>query len=157
RYLMLAAIARGTTRVAHLAPGADVATTAACLRALGTAIDRDPDSGALTIIGQGRLGLQAPAADLDAGNSGTTMRLLAGLLAAHPFRGRIGGDASLSRRPMGRVIDPLSAMGARFTADRGHAPLEIEGAALAGIDWTSPVASAQVKSAVLFAGLHATG
>jgi len=157
RYLMLGAIAQGVTRVAHLAPGADVASTAACVRALGASVDHDPASGALQIIGCGRQGLQAPTADLDAGNSGTTMRLLAGLLAGHPFRSRLVGDASLSRRPMARVIDPLSAMGARFESDHGRAPLVIDGARLHAIDWTSPVASAQVKSAILFAGLLGSG
>jgi 3-phosphoshikimate 1-carboxyvinyltransferase len=156
RFAMLGAVARGTTSVTHLGPGADVAATVACLRAMGVTIDTD-GRGAMRVTGRGRRGLQAPAAPLDAANSGTTMRLLSGLVAAHPFRTVLGGDASLSRRPMRRVIDPLTAMGAHIGSQEGRAPLEIDGSDLHGIEWTTPVPSAQVKSAILLAGLHASG
>ena len=156
RYAMLGSIARGDTRVSHLAPGADVASTVACMRALGVEIEATGPH-ALRIHGRGRGGLRAPAEPLDAGNSGTTMRLLSGLVAGHPFHSTIVGDASLSRRPMRRVIDPLTAMGARIRSHDGRAPLEIDGGDLTGISWTTPVPSAQIKSAILLAGLHATG
>jgi 3-phosphoshikimate 1-carboxyvinyltransferase len=153
---MLGAIARGTTRATHLAPGADVASTIACMRSLGVSIDATgPD--AIAIAGRGRRGLRPPSGPLDAGNSGTTMRLLSGLVAAHAFRSTLTGDESLSRRPMRRVIDPLTAMGARIVSRDGRAPLDIDGGDLAGISWTTPVPSAQIKSAVLLAGLHASG
>src|SRR6185369_10212850 len=122
RYALIGSIARGTTSVTNLAPGADVASTVACLRAMGVAIDTD-GRGGMRVHGRGRRGLQAPAATLDAGNSGTTMRLMAGLVAGHPFRATMIGDESLSRRPMRRVIDPLSAMGARIRSNDGRAPL----------------------------------
>ena len=155
RYALLAGIARGVTKVRGMAPGADVAATLTCLSALGAGVQAT--TGEVTITGRGPLGLAPPAATLDAANSGTTLRLLAGLLAASPFQSTITGDASLRRRPMRRVIDPLVAMGARIDADEGRAPLTIAGGALRGIEWTSPVASAQVKSAILLAGLSASG
>jgi 3-phosphoshikimate 1-carboxyvinyltransferase len=145
RYAMLAGIADGVSRLHGYAPGADCAATLACLEALGVRIDR---GDGLTIHGRGLGGLQQPSAPLDAANSGTSMRLLSGLLAAHPFRSVIGGDGSLSRRPMRRVIEPLERMGARIS---------IDGASLRAITHTPDVPSAQVKSAVLLAGLHATG
>ena len=154
RYAMLAAIADGTSRLHGYAPGADCAATLACLAALGVRIERGP---VLTIHGLGAGGLRVPTAALDAANSGTSMRLLAGLLAAHPFRSVIGGDASLSRRPMRRVIEPLTRMGAAIAAVDGHPPLTIDGARLRAIQYTPEVPSAQVKSAVLLAGLHADG
>ena len=154
RYAMLAAIADGTSRLRNYAPGADCAATLACLQALGASIAR---GATLTIEGRGLRGLRQPADPLDAANSGTSMRLLAGLLAAHPFRTVIGGDASLSRRPMRRVIEPLTRMGASIAADDGRPPLTIDGTDLHGIAHTPEVPSAQVKSAVLLAGLHATG
>lgn len=158
RYAMLAAIADGTSRLTGYAPGADCAATLACLEALGAEITRDPDkAGSLTIKGRGLGGLRAPAAALDAANSGTSMRLLAGLLAPHPFRTVIGGDASLSRRPMRRVIEPLTRMGAAIAAVDGRPPLTIDGTALHGITHVPEVPSAQVKSAILLAGLHAQG
>jgi 3-phosphoshikimate 1-carboxyvinyltransferase len=158
RYAMLAAIADGTSRLTGYAPGADCAATLACLEALGAEILRDPeDRGSLTITGRGLGGLRAPAAALDAANSGTSMRLLAGLLAPHPFRTVIGGDASLSRRPMRRVIEPLTRMGAAIAAADGRPPLTIDGTALHGITHVPEVPSAQVKSAILLAGLHAQG
>ena len=154
RYAMLAGIADGVSRLHGYAPGADCAATLACLEALGVRIGR---GASLTIHGRGLGGLQQPTAPLDAANSGTSMRLLSGLLAAHHFRSVIGGDASLSRRPMRRVIEPLERMGARITAAEGRPPLTIDGAPLAAIAHTPDVPSAQVKSAVLLAGLHASG
>jgi 3-phosphoshikimate 1-carboxyvinyltransferase len=154
RYAMLAGIADGVSRLHGYAPGADCAATLACLEALGVRIER---GDGLTIHGRGLGGLQQPSAPLDAANSGTSMRLLSGLLAAHPFRSVIGGDGSLSRRPMRRVIEPLERMGARISAADGRPPLTIDGASLRAITHTPDVPSAQVKSAVLLAGLHATG
>jgi len=156
RYALLAAIADGESRLNGYSPGADCASTLACLRALGVSI-RQSSPGSYAIHGRGLRGLVAPTAALDAGNSGTTMRLLSGLLAAHPFRSIIGGDASLQRRPMGRVVQPLTRMGARIEAVDGRPPLTIDGADLHGIVLEPAVPSAQVKSAVLLAGLHATG
>jgi 3-phosphoshikimate 1-carboxyvinyltransferase len=155
RYAMLAAIADGTSHLTGYAPGADCAATLACLEAVGVRISRA--AGAVTIEGLGLGGLRAPSGPLDAANSGTSMRLLAGLLAPHPFRTVIGGDASLSRRPMRRVIEPLTRMGASITAVDGRPPLTIDGTALRGISHVPDVPSAQVKSAVLLAGLHAQG
>jgi len=156
RYVLLGSLAEGTTTVSGLAPGADVASSVACMQALGAQIVRTgPD--ALQIKGRGRVRLAPADGDLNCGNSGTTMRLLAGVVASHPFRSRLTGDASLSRRPMRRVIDPLEAMGAEVTSRDGHAPIEIIGGDLSGIDWTPPVASAQTKSAILLAGLSASG
>jgi 3-phosphoshikimate 1-carboxyvinyltransferase len=154
RYAMLAGIADGVSRLHGYAPGADCAATLACLEALGVRVERGP---ALTIHGLGLGGLQMPAAPLDAANSGTSMRLLSGLLAAHTFQSVIGGDASLSRRPMRRVIEPLERMGARIGSVDGHPPLTIQGAHVRPITHAPDVPSAQVKSAVLLAGLHAAG
>jgi 3-phosphoshikimate 1-carboxyvinyltransferase len=156
RYVMLGAIAHGVTSVSHLAPGADVASTVACMRALGVRIDAAGPQ-AVTIHGRGRAALRSSDVALDAGNSGTTMRLLSGILAAAPFRTTLIGDPSLSRRPMRRVIEPLTAMGARIASTDGCAPLVIDGGGLAATTWTSPVASAQVKSAIMFAGLVPDG
>jgi 3-phosphoshikimate 1-carboxyvinyltransferase len=156
RYAMLGAVSAGTTEIAHLAPGADVATTISCLRALGARIE-PRGSLAVQITGCGARGLSPAASPLDAGNSGTTMRLLAGIVASHPFRTVMTGDESLSRRPMTRVIEPLTAMGAFIQSAGGRAPLEIRGAELRGITWRPPVASAQIKSAILLAGLRAHG
>jgi len=156
RYLMLGALAAGATVVRHAAPGRDVAATAACLRALGASMDALGED-AFRIHGFGANGPAGPGAPLDAMNSGTTMRLLSGLLAGYPVRATIVGDASLSRRPMARVIEPLRAMGARLRAVDGRPPLEIEGGDLTGISWTPSVPSAQVKSAILLAGLRAGG
>jgi len=152
---MLAAIADGRSRLHGYAPGADCASTLACLAALGVPLTRDGDT--ITIDGLGAGGLRAPAGPLDAENSGTSIRLLSGLLAAHPFRTVIGGDASLSRRPMRRVIGPLTEMGASIASVDGHPPLTIDGTPLHGIAYRPEVPSAQVKSAVLLAGLHASG
>ncbi len=155
RYAMLAAMADGTSHLSGYAPGADCAATLACLTALGARIARH--GADITILGLGLGGLRAPAGPIDAANSGTSMRLLAGLLAAHPFRTVIGGDESLSKRPMRRVIEPLTRMGASIGATDGRPPLTIDGATLRAIAHAPDVPSAQVKSAVLLAGLHAAG
>jgi 3-phosphoshikimate 1-carboxyvinyltransferase len=157
RYVLLGAIANGATRIAGLAPGADVAATMACVRALGVRIET-PGHATILIHGRGRSSLAPPPHPLEAQNSGTTLRLMAGILAGCPFSTTIGGDASLQRRPMQRIIDPLTAMGAHIdAASGGRAPLTIRGGTLRAIDWRSPVASAQVKSCVLLAGLAASG
>ena len=159
RYAMLAAIAEGASEIHYFSSSADCASTLACLEKLGAKVERKGE--VVTIQGAGLGGLRAPSGPLDAGNSGSTMRMLAGMLAAQPFRSVIGGDASLSRRPMRRVIEPLAQMGARIrSADGGLPPLEFEGGAdtsLQPIRYELPVASAQVKTAVLFAGLFAEG
>jgi 3-phosphoshikimate 1-carboxyvinyltransferase len=152
RALMLAAVAPGRSRVRGLLDSADVRSTAACLRALGAAV---PEVGPDLVIEGGPP--TAPDADLDCGNSGTSARLLAGVAAALPFASRFVGDASLSRRPMRRVAAPLTAMGARIEFDGadGRLPMRVRGGALVGTEWTSDTASAQVKSAVLLAGVLA--
>lgn len=155
RYALFAALAAGRSHIDGLAPGQDVRSTLSCLETLGARI---------TFSGEHRVevegmpgGLSAPLRNLDAGNSGTTMRLLAGVLAGQPFASTLVGDASLSQRPMERVAVPLRAMGASVETSGGCAPLRIEGRPLRPIDYVSPVASAQVKSAVLLAGLFADG
>jgi 3-phosphoshikimate 1-carboxyvinyltransferase len=156
RYAMLAAIAEGPSEIHGFSASADCRSTLECLEQLGVRIDRRDE--VLTIQGAGLAGLKPPAGLLDAGNSGTTMRMLAGILAGQPFRSVLTGDASLSRRPMKRVIDPLTRMGARIqSAEGGLPPLEIEGGTLKPICYELPVPSAQVKSAVLLAGLFAEG
>lgn len=156
RYLILGAVANGTTDITNLAPGADAAATIECMRALGT--DIIPiGAHAVRVSGDGWRGLRVPSATLDARNSGTTMRLLSGLIAGRPIAVEITGDDSLRRRPMGRVVEPLVAMGARIASSGGRAPLMIEGGGLHGIEWQPPVPSAQVKSAIMLAGLSATG
>jgi 3-phosphoshikimate 1-carboxyvinyltransferase len=154
RYAMLAAIAEGMTRLENFSTGADCASTLNCLRALDVEWERTENL--VTIQGRGPR-LQAPATPLDCGNSGSTMRMLSGILAGQEFSSELTGDASLSRRPMARVMTPLQAMGAKISADGAHAPLRISGGNLKAIDYKMPVASAQVKSAVLFAGLFAKG
>ncbi|HEY0310075.1 MAG TPA: 3-phosphoshikimate 1-carboxyvinyltransferase [Luteimonas sp.] len=157
RAVMLAAIADGSSRIEGFLEGADTRATAAIFAALGVRIEA-PAPGVRVVEGVGIDGLRAPAAPLDCGNAGTAMRLLAGLLAGQAFDSTLVGDASLSRRPMRRVIGPLSRMGAVIDSDDGHAPLRLHGGqALHGIEFDSPVASAQVKSAVLLAGLYARG
>jgi 3-phosphoshikimate 1-carboxyvinyltransferase len=153
---MLGALAPGLTEISHVAPGADFASTLACVAALGATVERRAEDVA-RIGGVGTAGFRTPLDPLNAGNSGTTMRLLSGLVAGFPVRVRLDGDASLVRRPMRRVIEPLTAMGARITSNDGCPPLDIEGGALVPIRWQSPVASAQVKSAILLAGLSASG
>jgi 3-phosphoshikimate 1-carboxyvinyltransferase len=156
RYAMLAAIAEGTTKIANYSSGADCHSTLACVRALGAGIETD--EGILRIEGRGLDGLRAPSEILDAGNSGSTIRMLSGILAAQPFVTRIGGDESLSGRPMGRIMEPLAQMGAVIEArENRFPPLTIRGTKLHPIDYTLPVASAQVKSCILLAGLYAGG
>ena len=156
RYAMLAALADGQSKFDNFAPGADCASTLECVSALGCKVERD-EKGIVTIDGRG-LELQAPTAPLDCGNSGSTMRMLSGILAGQPFSSILIGDASLSRRPMKRVIEPLTQMGAQIKSAEGErAPLEIHGAKLHGIQYRPAVASAQVKTSVLFAGLLAEG
>ncbi len=155
RYAMLGSLAKGTTRLANFSTGADCASTLSCLRQLGCVI-RAGEGGVVEMEGRERL--TRPAASLDCGNSGSTMRMLAGILAGHEFPSRMHGDESLSRRPMARVITPLQQMGAKISAGPGdRPPLAIHGASLHAIDYRMPVASAQVKSAVLFAGLLGEG
>jgi 3-phosphoshikimate 1-carboxyvinyltransferase len=156
RYALLAALADGRSTLAHFAPGADCRSTLSCLRGLGVEIDEGRD-GTITLLGRGFGQLRSPDGPLDAGNSGTTMRLLAGVLAGHPFTATMVGDASLSRRPMRRVIAPLELMGAHIEAADGRAPLTIHGTRLHAIQYRPETPSAQVKSAVLLAGLHADG
>jgi 3-phosphoshikimate 1-carboxyvinyltransferase len=155
RYALLAALADGRSELAGYAPGADCRSTLGCLRRLGVEIIEDT-SGVL-IVGRSLGQLRSPAEPLDCGNSGTTMRLLAGVVAGHRFSSRLVGDASLSRRPMRRVIAPLEAMGARIESTDGRAPLTIHGGGLHGMAYAPEVPSAQVKSAVLLAGLLAEG
>jgi len=157
RSLILNSIAEGTARVTNFLTAADCLSTLSCLRALGIEIEREGNT--VIVHGRGPDGFREPAGILDAGNSGTTIRLLSGLLASRPFRCVITGDASLRSRPMGRVIEPLSRMGATIHGHEGsqRAPLTIEGGKLRGIHYRLPVASAQVKSAILIAGLFAEG
>ncbi|MGH9445590.1 MAG: 3-phosphoshikimate 1-carboxyvinyltransferase [Terriglobia bacterium] len=156
RYALLGAIAEGTTQIRGFASSLDCQSSLNCLRDLGVAIERREDE--VTIRGRGLTSLKLPGGALDAGNSGSTMRMLAGILAGQPFRSCLTGDGSLSRRPMKRVIEPLSRMGARIRAADGWLPpLEIEGGSLSPIRYQPPVASAQVKTAILFAGLTASG
>ena len=156
RYAMLAAIAEGRTRIHNYSTGADCASTLGCVRALGIPVEREATE--VTVSGRGLDGLQPPSETLDAGNSGSTIRMLSGILAAQPFASRIAGDESLSRRPMQRIIQPLEAMGASIAAREGRfPPLEIHSARLHSIDYTLPVASAQVKTCLLLAGLFADG
>ena len=158
RSLMLSALAVGTSNVDGLLEGEDVLATAAAMRAMGADIQRRPD-GRWTIHGVGVGALLQPGEALDMGNSGTSTRLLMGLVASHPITATFIGDASLSKRPMGRVIDPLSQMGAEFTASPGgRLPLTLRGICPAvPIEYRLPVASAQVKSAILLAGLNTPG
>ncbi|PYY17096.1 MAG: 3-phosphoshikimate 1-carboxyvinyltransferase [Acidobacteria bacterium] len=154
RYAMLAALAQGTTRLRNFSSGADCASTLGCLRSLEIEIVRA--NGEVTITGRGGE-LSAPRTALDCGNSGSTMRMLSGILAGQPFATEMIGDASLSRRPMRRIIEPLTQMGASISSEEGHAPLHIQGGKLQSIDYKPRVASAQVKSSLLFAGLLAEG
>lgn len=156
RAVILGALAEGVTEIEGLLEGADVLATIAAFRAMGVEME-GPDNGHLRIQGAGLHGLHAPAVPLDCGNSGTAMRLLAGVLAGQAFPSTLIGDASLQKRPMGRVLNPLRAMGAEITAREGRAPLHIHGEPLHGINYALSVASAQVKSAVLLAGLYADG
>ncbi len=156
RYALLAALAEGTSYVQNYAPGADCQSSLACVRALGADVQTTSE-GRVALLGRGIAGWRSPTGPLDAGNSGTTMRLLAGLLAGQSFSATMIGDTSLSRRPMRRVIEPLTRMGARIDAVDGHAPVTVHGGPLRAIDHVSTVPSAQVKGAVLLAGLLAEG
>ena len=158
RAIMLGALAKGTTRISGFLEGDDALATVAVFRAMGVKID-GPHKGEVTIHGVGVHGLKAPESVLDLGNSGTSIRLLSGLLAGQPFDSVLTGDESLRGRPMGRVIDPLLAMGAEIgSAEGGRPPLSITGGrVLQGIHYDLPMASAQVKSCVLLAGLYARG
>jgi 3-phosphoshikimate 1-carboxyvinyltransferase len=155
---MLAGFAEGTSRLTNFSSGADPHSTLACMEQLGARVERG-ENGAVAI--HGCCGVFQPpksALDsLDCGNSGSTMRMLAGLLAAQPFTSTLVGDNSLSRRPMERIRTPLTAMGARLDLTEGHAPVTIHGGPLRGLDYQTPIASAQVKTCLLFAGLQASG
>jgi 3-phosphoshikimate 1-carboxyvinyltransferase len=157
RYAMLAGIAEGASRLENYSTGADCASTLGGMRSLGVEWERkDGVDNTIEVKGRG-LALAAPAGALDCGNSGSTMRMLSGIVAGQKFTSEMVGDESLSRRPMERVIRPLSAMGAQIASQEGKPPLRITGAALKAIDYKMPVASAQVKSCLLFAGLFAEG
>jgi 3-phosphoshikimate 1-carboxyvinyltransferase len=161
RYAMLAAIADGPSRLANYSTGADCASTLGCLRSLGVKWERrggsdDGGDNVIEVQGSG-LSLSAPSQPLDCGNSGSTIRMLSGILGAQKFSSEMAGDESLSRRPMERVIKPLTAMGAKISSQNGRPPLRIAGANLKGIYYQMPVASAQVKTCLLFAGLLADG
>jgi len=158
RSIMLGALANGTTRVKGFLEGEDALATLAAFRAMGVEID-GPENGNVTVHGVGLHGLTAPAEALDLGNAGTGMRLICGLLAGQAFDAKLTGDTSLCSRPMGRVIDPLTMMGASIqSAEGGRPPLTIRGGQkLHGIDYELPMASAQVKSCVLLAGLYSEG
>jgi 3-phosphoshikimate 1-carboxyvinyltransferase len=152
RSLICAALATGRSRIRNILPSADVHSTAGVLRALG--VEVPPLSNQMSVDGRGLKGLKAPQVSLDCGNSGTTARLMSGVLSANPFSARLIGDESLSRRPMGRVSRPLVAMGAAFAFEDGaHLPLTITGGPLRPVRWTSETASAQIKSAILLAAL----
>src|SRR5579862_6030796 len=156
RYAMLAGIAEGPSKISNYSSGADCQSTLGCMRALGAKIEKQ--EGVTCIHGRGLDGLRQPGAPLDAGNSGSTIRMLSGILAAQPFVTTIGGDESLSRRPMARIMTPLTQMGANIEArDNRFPPLTIHGGKLHPMEYTLPVASAQVKSCVLLAGLYAPG
>ena len=156
RYAILAAVAEGTSRIHSFAESVDCQSTLTCLKKLGVNVGREGTQ--VTIQGAGLDGLRASAEPIDAGNSGSTIRMLSGILSGQPFRTVIGGDASLSRRPMKRIIEPLTSMGARIqSSEGGLPPLTIEGGSLVPIHYELPVASAQVKTAILFAGLYAKG
>ncbi len=158
RYAMLAAIAEGTSRLHNYSTGQDCASTLSCVRTLGYDWERDPDEpNGITIHGRGPH-LKPPDHELNCGNSGSTMRMLSGILAGQEFASELIGDESLSRRPMARIIAPLTQMGAQIESAEGHRPpLRIQGGKLKAIDYNTPVASAQVKSSILFAGLFADG
>jgi 3-phosphoshikimate 1-carboxyvinyltransferase len=158
RSIMLGALAQGTTRISGFLEGEDALATLAAFRAMGVEIE-GPEDGEVVVHGVGLNGLKAPAEPLDLGNAGTGMRLMCGLLAGQSFASELTGDASLCSRPMGRVIDPLTVMGAKIdSAEGGRPPLKIAGGGqLRGIHYDLPMASAQVKSCVLLAGLYSEG
>ena len=155
RVAILGAMAEGETRIANFSTAADCAATLRCLSGLGVDLRRRDET--VVIAGRGPAGLAAPREVLEAGNSGSTLRMLAGVVAACPFHSVLDGDDSLRRRPMERVAEPLRAMGARVATTDGRPPLTIDGGPLRGLRWEMPVASAQVKTAILLAGLQADG
>lgn len=155
RALILAALAQGDSRITGLSGGADVASTLRALQAFGVRTTADGDT--LIVHGQGRQGLRQPSGPMDCGNSGTTARLLMGVAATLPFATRFVGDASLSRRPMGRITTPLEMMGAAIRCDGAVLPVEVKGNDLQGLSYALPVRSAQVKSALMLAALGAKG
>lgn len=157
RSIMFGSIAKGTTEIHNFLQGADCLSTIACFQKMGIEIERN--GGQVLVHGKGLHGLKKPEGILDCGNSGTTTRLISGILAAQAFSVTLTGDASIQKRPMKRIMDPLTRMGARIRSlnDNGCAPLAITGTKLHGIHYQSPVASAQVKSAILLAGLYAEG
>ena len=157
RAIMLGSLAKGTTEITNFLQGADCLSTIDCFKNMGIQIENKMDS--VLVHGLGLHGLKKPKKMLDVGNSGTTTRLMSGILAAQDFETQLNGDASIQKRPMNRIINPLSLMGAQIESLRGNgcAPLRIVGQPLHGIDYESNVASAQVKSCVLFAGLYADG
>ncbi len=159
RSVMLGALSEGTTHVTGFLNGADCLSTISCFRKMGIEIELSEDETEVTIHGKGIRGLKKPSGILDCGNSGTTTRLLSGILAAQDFDSEVTGDESIQKRPMKRIMKPLSEMGADISSVRGNdcAPLAIHGQKLHGIRYESPVASAQVKSSILFAGLYAEG
>ncbi|MGM0899896.1 MAG: 3-phosphoshikimate 1-carboxyvinyltransferase [Bacillota bacterium] len=157
RAVMFGSIASGTTTIENFLPGEDCLSTIACFRKLGVTVHRDGSD--VTVEGKGLSGLQEPETVLDVGNSGTTIRLLMGILSGRPFHSVLVGDESIGKRPMTRVTRPLAQMGAKITGRRNgeYTPLSLSGGALEGIEYKLPVASAQVKSAILLAGLQASG
>ena len=156
RYGMLAGIAEGTSKIHNYSTGADCHSTLGCMASLGAGVEKDETE--ITVHGRGLSGLKEFAGTLDAGNSGSTIRMLSGILAGQNFTTRIAGDESLARRPMARIMKPLAEMGAVIEArDGSYTPLVIHGGRLKAIDYTPPVASAQVKSCVLFAGIFGDG
>jgi 3-phosphoshikimate 1-carboxyvinyltransferase len=157
RYAMLAAIANGTSRLSNYSTGADCASTLGCLRALGVKWERNEAAHNLIEVQGTDLNLTAPTGPLDCGNSGSTIRMLSGIVSGQNFVSEMSGDESLARRPMERVIKPLTTMGARIESQNGRLPLRIQGGNLKAIDYQMPVASAQVKTCLLFAGLQAEG
>src|SRR5258706_5193324 len=157
RYAMLAGIADGPSRLENYSTGADCASTLGCMRALGVKWERkDGPNNVIEVQGSG-LSLAVPSGALDCGNSGSTIRMLSGIVAGQQFTSEMAGDESLSRRPMERVITPLTAMGANITSQKGRPPLRIAGTNLKGIRYRMPLASAQVKTRLLFAGGLAEG
>ena len=157
RSVMFGALAKGDTEISNFLRGADCLSTISCFRSMGVDIEEKGEN--VLVHGKGLRGLRRPDGILDCGNSGTTTRLISGILAAQDFDVTLTGDESIQKRPMKRIIDPLSLMGAEIESVRGNgcAPLHITGAPLHGISYSTPVASAQVKSAILLAGLYADG
>ena len=157
RAVMFGSLAKGTTHITNFSSGADCLATIDCFRAMGVRIEQDGTE--VTVHGNGLHGLKKPEKQLDVGNSGTTTRLISGILCGQDFEVTLSGDASLNKRPMGRIMKPLSVMGAEIESVSGNgcAPLRINGKPLKAVHYESPVASAQVKSAVLLAGLYADG